>query len=308
MASTPVPLLIHVGRHKTGSTSVQQCLQALEHPLGRLGVLYPHTGRLGGQHLLWPASALGTHPAVPPEQWCALEALQSALQEEQARRRPRLLMLSSEVFCELAYRQPQACEHLLTQLSSLGPLRLLQVVRPLEGYVVSALKHQLRHDQLLERSPLSWAEHCRRKHQALDQFWVNSGYRLHTLPYGSADAVAPVLQAMLQELGQPQRLPWLLRQRQRLCPQRHNSDALPLALYGLQLLQICSGRARGEQPLPLAALREQLSEALPPLEPTAFRELALLGAAESPEADWQRLQEAPGARELLAWWQARGGE
>jgi len=59
-------LVVHVGRHKTGSTAVQQQLQLLRQRLCRWGLLVPRTGLLQQQHLLFPASFMPGHPAVPP--------------------------------------------------------------------------------------------------------------------------------------------------------------------------------------------------------------------------------------------------
>jgi len=59
-------LLIHVDRHKTGTTAVRKQLQTLQRPPRRRGVLVPRTDLSQQQHLLFPASCLPEHPALPP--------------------------------------------------------------------------------------------------------------------------------------------------------------------------------------------------------------------------------------------------
>ena len=195
-------LLIHVGRHKTGTTAVQKQLQTLQRPLRRRGVLVPSTGLSQQQHLLFPASCLPEHPALPPGPPPKPDALIQHLDQEWERSNAPCCLLSSEVFCELAFRQPTESQALLQQLHAItDQLRLLQVVRPLRDTTLSAIKHQLRNDHLLQRSPLSWAEHCRRKQTALDHHWSHSGHPLLTLPYSSHRIVDDLLQAVLREIG-----------------------------------------------------------------------------------------------------------
>src|SRR4051812_1580029 len=53
------PCFIHIGLHKTGSTSIQKMLASREDWLGSLGLYVPKTGRTGsqGHHLLaWELS------------------------------------------------------------------------------------------------------------------------------------------------------------------------------------------------------------------------------------------------------------
>jgi len=53
-----INLYIHIGLHKTGTTSIQNFLTLNENILSKKGYLYPATGRKGqAQHLL--AQAMG---------------------------------------------------------------------------------------------------------------------------------------------------------------------------------------------------------------------------------------------------------
>ena len=192
-------LLLHVGRHKTGSTSLQQALAATS--LRPFGVLYPGTGRIEAQHAGFPAALLGL-PRGSDDLFDAVEAerclapLFAALEAEVATAGPELFVLSSEVFCELAKQRPQACLWLLEQFSSRWPLQLLQVVRPLPDFFLSAFKHQLRDGTFAMRSPFSWYRHCRLKTQILDRFWLYSGQTLITQPYRPQDSSLQVFEAV----------------------------------------------------------------------------------------------------------------
>jgi hypothetical protein len=57
-------LLLHVGLHKTGTTTVQACLSASAQALKGHGILYPSTGLWADQHALIPCCLLAGHPVL----------------------------------------------------------------------------------------------------------------------------------------------------------------------------------------------------------------------------------------------------
>ena len=245
-------LLIHVGRHKTGTTAVQKQLQTLQRPLRRRGVLVPSTGLSQQQHLLFPASCLPEHPALPPGPPPKPDALIQHLDQEWERSNAPCCLLSSEVFCELAFRQPTESQALLQQLHAItDQLRLLQVVRPLRDTTLSAIKHQLRNDHLLQRSPLSWAEHCRRKQTALDHHWITADIRCSPCPTA---AIALSTTCSRPCCGDRSRsdVATAAQTPQTGAETRPNADELPEAIYAAQLIQIVQQQQAGKAPIGLA--------------------------------------------------------
>lgn len=227
-------LIVHVGRHKTGSTSLQQIFA--DQPLGRVGILYPKTARRGHQHAALPASMLGSAPD------CAgADRLLEGLAQEIGAMGPRLTLLSSEVFCELAKREPGRCSLLLAQLAERWRLELLQVVRPLPAYFLSALKHQLRAGTFVTRSPLSWYRHCQEKTATLDAFWTHAGYPLMTIPYDAVDACRPVVAHLAEcaglQAGAAHRL------LTRIPRTRENSSLCSAATYAAYFVYLLAARA-----------------------------------------------------------------
>ena len=284
-------LLIHVGRHKTGTTAVQKQLHTLQRPLRRRGILVPSTGLSQQQHLLFPASCLPEHPALPPGQPPKPDALIQHLDQEWERSKAPCCLLSSEVFCELAFRQPAESQALLQQLHAItDQLRLLQVVRPLRDTILSAIKHQLRNDHLLQRSPLSWAEHCRRKQTALDHHWIHSGHPLLTLPYSSHRIVDDLLHAVLREIGREATWPRLRRHLKQAQETRPNADELPEAIYAAQLIQIVQQQQAGQAPIGLATLWERIGQRLPTLPNGCFEALVNLPQQATAPDDWALIQ------------------
>jgi len=170
-------------------------------------------------------------------------------------------------------------------------LQILQVVRPLDDYVLSAIKHQLRNDHLLQRSPLSWASHCRRKQDALDHFWLHSGWPHSSLPYNAQTVVPELLQRVLQEAHQLNTWPRLRSRLQKQVQTRPNADELPAALYAAQLIQIVQRRSQGSTPIGLAALAAQLGERLPPLSAECLKELINLPQQDTASGDWEIVQQ-----------------
>lgn len=199
--SQKIPLIAHVGRHKTGSTSVQHILQGAQEALIPEGILYPNTGLVGSQHLAFPAALLGRHPCWQNAGKVDIHDLIEGLRQEAKQRRSHACLISSEVFCELAYRLPESGQILLDMLGSWFDLSLVQVVRDPHEYGVSAVKHQLRQNALGDWSPLGWYLRCQRKHQSLDDYWSTRNIPIETVDYDATDVVAPLLNVLNRSIG-----------------------------------------------------------------------------------------------------------
>ena len=90
-------IILHIGTHKTGTTSIQDVLRASSDVLRRAGILFPEAGcppGLSGQHMLaWSVLSSKHHklPSPKPPVW-------EALWREIDTLRPRKVILSAEAF------------------------------------------------------------------------------------------------------------------------------------------------------------------------------------------------------------------
>ena len=203
------------------------------------GVLYPSTGRLDGQHLTLPANCINSSPDV--------DGILNQLSAEIKAVSPRLTLLSSEVFSELAKRKPEACTSLLQKISKRWKLELVQVVRPQLYYFLSALKHQLRSGTFVEAlSPLDWYEHCQNKSRLLDCYWPHVGIPLITLPYQSSDSRHLLISFLAEKanIGESGLRRLLLN----LPGGRENGSVFSSAIYASYFVYLVSYRAGAIKP------------------------------------------------------------
>jgi hypothetical protein len=272
--AAPPELILHVGRHKTGSSSLQRLLCNKCDVLHQRGILYPRTGRVADQHLGLPAAALGGHPALPPEFTTDQEQLKIALLEEFQEEGSPTGLLSSEVFCELAFRQPDACSVLLAWLSERFRCWVIQVVRDPHSYGVSAVKHQLRQNGLADWTPLGWYRRCQHKHATLDRFWSNCSQPLITVPYDPENVVSGVLD-VIEQIADREGLVRQLVGRNRASVPWLNTDPGSSCPYILYLMHH-AGCPRGTAmtyPAFLTLLREQRPALLEVTDPCRESEL-----------------------------------
>lgn len=92
-------LVLHVGCHRTGSTSIQAALSASTSRLRRRGVLYPRAGRITQAHHAFGYAILGQDS--PWGRVAVLDELKATLEAEIAASQCHTVLVSSEVFTEL---------------------------------------------------------------------------------------------------------------------------------------------------------------------------------------------------------------
>lgn len=92
-------LILHVGNHKTGSTTIQNSLKrGSELLLSKYGVLYPETFQIRAAHHLLPSTILNDRTLFGEEIVHTTAALISSLKEEIQIKKPKIVFLSSEEF------------------------------------------------------------------------------------------------------------------------------------------------------------------------------------------------------------------
>jgi hypothetical protein len=140
-------LLIHVGLHKTGTTTVQNSLQRNRNELLSYNILYPESGLSGTQHSLIPGTLIADHFHLNQVDR-SLDASHyvSLLNREVAEHQPSLVVISSEVFSENEILlQDSQCKDLIATLGhGFSCTRLLVSLRSPRYLALSSLKSQIR--------------------------------------------------------------------------------------------------------------------------------------------------------------------
>lgn len=138
-------ILIHVGLHKTGTTSAQEQLHQSRECLLNAGVLYPTTGLYGCQHALLPGCLIPKHFFLDRvERSLNAEYYISELQKEVKESSPQLVILSSEVFSEITHQRDSCLELIRSIGRGFKQTRLLVTVRNPKELALSAIKHATR--------------------------------------------------------------------------------------------------------------------------------------------------------------------
>jgi len=141
-------LILHVGIHRTGSTSVQGVLTASRLKLRRNGVLYPHTGSLTVAHhgLCFALRGKSASPwgPLPP-----LDQLLNELQAEINASRCHTVLISSEEFRTLCHEKSPAVADSTRQF-----LSLFSRVR-----IICFLRHQIPYFDSFYRLSVAWENH-----------------------------------------------------------------------------------------------------------------------------------------------------
>ena len=138
-------LLIHVGLHKTGTTSFQNSLWTNKQKLIEQNVLYPHAGICGSQHALIPGTLFDQHPFLPAERSLNISHYINLLNDEIDSYSPNLMILSSEVFTEALSKDQIRTTSLFKAFEELSDdICILVTTRNEYSYAISTFKHVIR--------------------------------------------------------------------------------------------------------------------------------------------------------------------
>jgi hypothetical protein len=140
---TPVdrPVILHVGTHKTATTSLQLFLEENRALLAQAGLLLPMAGRppamqWGNHRLAWELLAFGSSDDLP------------ALAAELRAQMPPAALLTSEDFSLLCTR-PDTLASMASTLRAEGYLpKVIIYVRPQAPYIESMYVERIKHDQI----------------------------------------------------------------------------------------------------------------------------------------------------------------
>ncbi len=201
-------LLLHVGLHKTATTSFQGFLHRHDEVLASCGCLYPRTARAPGpQHALLPGCYFPNHPFLPRDRSLSVDHYINQLVEELDRAPYWLCVISSEVFTELLNADRAATRDLIVKLSGhFERVQLLLTLRDLPQLAYSDLKNRLRDISLgLRReiafsAPTFFVKIEQAKHRECDK-WRELGYPVVEKSMdGVADPVGFYFEAVLDML------------------------------------------------------------------------------------------------------------
>ena len=148
-------LILHIGGHRTGSTSIQKSLCEGRERLRECGVLYPETGLITVAHHLLGFS-LGNHVTeFNSQEIPKIEALLADLAGEVADPGCETVLMSSETLCELHPKRGDSKVHegLQRFFTNFDEVRILHFVR----HQVPLLESRYKFETLWVRSALTMA-------------------------------------------------------------------------------------------------------------------------------------------------------
>lgn len=135
----PRILLLHIGTHKTGTTSLQAMVAANPAHFGSQGLYYPHAGRAGWGHhnIAWQLNG--------DDRFDPRAGTLADLVDELRAADPGAVLVSSEDF-EYLYRTPGQLSQIRRALDDLGyAVRIVVTLRRQSDYVESLYAELLKH-------------------------------------------------------------------------------------------------------------------------------------------------------------------
>jgi len=191
------PLVLHVGPHKTGSTSIQVFCEQNREQLAEAGFWYPRAGILYSQHLVLPACYLGSHAIIPESilGGCPEEIVASIVAEVPGGLTP---LLSSEVFWELFCHDAESFQSVLAVLGRRYRVIVAFVDRPVTERSWSAIKHLSRLGYAFD-PVANFHVDQERQRRSMSRL-ANMDCPVIRVPYDAANCIAPFLESLSSPL------------------------------------------------------------------------------------------------------------
>ena len=145
--------VIHVGLHKTATTSFQHFLFNEEKFLRKIGIIYPNSviDFNSKQHLLIPGCFFEKHPALKDNRDRNLKNYIERLNAEIKNSKLELCLLSSEVFNELNDIRPNDTRKIIDSLKSIFKNVFIFIsTRDPQERALSMYKHKIRRANVVE--------------------------------------------------------------------------------------------------------------------------------------------------------------
>ncbi len=291
----PIRLAIHVGPHKTGSTSAQRALAAARQRLAAEGVWYPESVA-GAQ---WPEQHADAWRLVARGRAGEFDAWLEGARLEAAERRCDTLFLSSENFQAPGTRR--ALDRVLRRWRREGPTQLLWVHRDTTDLAASRAASFITGEAgfyYLHRHDLRrWARRFALAQERHRRWFTRRGARI--VPLDGHDR--STLAARLLETATGRPFAWVVTGDHHVTATRL-ADARAVMGYALRVMHHHATGADPNEPAAFAAVQPLLPEIA---DETAFAELASrFHAAVRREvaagvADFERL--GPLGRQWLVW-------
>jgi len=137
-------LLLHVGLHKTGTTTVQEFLYKNRHELLSKGIYYPEIIARGHQHMLIPN--LYRCPRFGID-FLSLKNCLTKLEKTLIEYKPSLTIMSSECWSEMLDRNNAFSDFISKIRPLFNKITLFVSKRNFDSLALSALKHHIRHER-----------------------------------------------------------------------------------------------------------------------------------------------------------------
>lgn len=178
-------IIIHVGLHKTGTTSLQNCLYNLRNQLIEQKILYPITGsceKIPG-HAFIPGVMIPNHNLlnnIDEHRSLDLNYYLDNLKKEIFLHNPKLLFISSEVFSELFGENLKSTDIIVKIIDAFNAdsFKIFLSNRDNKDLALSALKHMIRRHHHKNIEPISKYKNLKNNTATIAKVWKNSGFDL----------------------------------------------------------------------------------------------------------------------------------
>jgi hypothetical protein len=229
-------LILHIGRHKTGTTAIQHYLWTNRKILlQNHGLLYPESQVAGMQHSLIPGAHLKNHPFLPKDRITDPEILHAKLCEEASLNDPGLIVMSSETFCELACFDKQSFEEEINRFRSDFHLTIIETFRDPVDMAFSSVKHLIRIERCMH-SPANTILSVLKQSQQLSEVLDEICLVRQRIPYKSRTMIEEFLASVNSLHESRLTRPLLELPIAKESSQRINSDDLSATFYAFYFL------------------------------------------------------------------------
>lgn len=240
-------LILHVGLHRTGTTTLQYFFHKNRDELLKHNIFYPNVGMYGNQHSSFPASVWPheerPHPFLKniSKEQLNLDYNLDLLKRDLDKHKPSLTIMSSEVWSEICFLEKDSLHLINNKIAPLfDSVKILVSIRNFEDLALSALKHTTRYriKDSSDHNIISEYYYFLDSAKRVFNYWLESGLPIIVKNYenNQQDLVSNYLEDIF-ELYSPEAKSILYNKKTNNKTKKINADYLPTILYLIYFLK-----------------------------------------------------------------------